>query len=104
MDNEFIDRQINNMQQQLESFDNSQIDLPWLISGLESLFNCIEELPEKMVQDFRKSWGRLEEVYSVAVVREIPWDDEQSKKLLKQATQELYGVLNDMREWNQMKR
>ena len=70
--NDHDQRQLESMRHQIEAFRNGTIDLPWLISSLESLRHALQEIPLDWVDRFWAKWGILEEIYSLSVVREKP--------------------------------
>jgi hypothetical protein len=63
-------RQLEAMRDQVHAYEQGVIDLPWLISSLEALRNALEEAPPGWLDSFSESWGNLEELYSICVVRE----------------------------------
>ncbi len=75
-------RQLETMRDQLDAYDSRRIDLDALIKGVEALLGLVRDLPDAWLDEFRQNWGLLEEVYSVAVVREQPIDSPENSKLI----------------------
>lgn len=67
---EYDARQLRAMAHQIDAYKHATIDLPWLIASLEALQSALENVPERWVEHFSSKWGVLEEIYSMAVVRE----------------------------------
>ena len=86
-------RQLESMLAQFQAYQLGKIDLPWLISSLESLLGCLESLPEAWREEFRDHWGVLEEVYSVAIVREQPVESLENKKLIDSSIGSMRSLL-----------
>lgn len=63
-------RQLEAMRSQIQAFRAGAIDLPSLISSLESLRHALQAVAEAWVNEFWSKWGVLEEIYSLSVVRE----------------------------------
>lgn len=82
---DYDQRQLANMLNQIAAYEACTIDLSGLISSLESLLNALESMPESWVEQIRRLWGVLEEVYSVAVFRGQPVESTESRLLVDQA-------------------
>jgi hypothetical protein len=92
--NDYNQRQLANMLNQLAAFEDRSIDLAGLISSLESLLNALENMPEPWMEQIRRRWGVLEEVYSIAVVREQPIESTENRVLVDQAIKEIKGLIS----------
>ncbi len=82
---DYNQRQLENMLNQLAAYEARRVDLAGLISSLESLLNALENMPKSWVDQVRRQWGVLEEVYSVAIVREQPVESPENRVLVDQA-------------------
>jgi len=89
-------RQLTNMLNQIAAYDAGRIDLAGLISSLESLLNALQSVPESWVDQLRRQWGVLEEVYSVAVVREQPVESVNNRHLVDQAITKIREIINSI--------
>lgn len=92
--NDYDRRQLERMRSQLEAYEAGRIDLSWLISSLESLQNALETIEENWKVVFREQWSVLEEIYSVAVVREQPIDSAENKRLIAPALKRMRAVID----------
>ena len=92
--NDYNQRQLANMLNQLAALEDSCIDLAGLISSLEFSLNALDNMSEPWVEQIRRRWGVLEEVYSVAVVREQPVESTENRVLVDQAIEEIKGLIN----------
>lgn len=81
-------RQLESMNRQIGAFRAGVIDLPGLISSLESLRHALQMVPQAWVDQFWSKWGILEEIYSLSIVREQP--------LSKANREEVRRVLDDI--------
>lgn len=61
-------RQYRLMADRLESFENKSIKLKTLILDLEGLLGVLENVDVEWKRKFQHEWGRLEELYSCALV------------------------------------
>jgi len=82
------------MLNQIARYDAGRIDLAGLISSLESLLSALQSMPESWVNQLRRQWSVLEEVYSVAVVREQPVESTGNRRLVDQAITKIRELLN----------
>jgi hypothetical protein len=93
--NEYDRRQLTTMHQQLEAYDVGHADLSTLISNLEALQNLLETMPASWRASFREQWGILEQVYSVAVVREQPIESTENKALISPALVRMRTMIDE---------
>lgn len=91
-------RQLESMRDQLDAYDSRRIDLDALIKSVEALLGLAGDLPEPWLDEFRQNWGLLEEVYSVAVVREQPIDNPENSRLLAPGLARMREMLADVLE------
>jgi hypothetical protein len=91
-------RNVQRMAELLASYKNGQIDLPWLISGLGSLASNVELFSPAQRLDFRKAWGRLEEVYAFQVTFPDRFDKPTAQALIDVSLAELEVLLVRMGE------
>jgi hypothetical protein len=70
--NDYDCRQLRLMLMQISAYETGKVDLSGLISNLEVLHHVLQEVPESWLDKFWSEWGILEEVYSIAIVREQP--------------------------------
>ncbi len=94
MDDDKNKRQLASMVSQIDTYEKGEIDLSWLISSLESLLGALDDVSQGWRQKFRKEWGVLEEVYSVAIVREKPLDTPENQKLINTAIENLRKLIS----------
>lgn len=66
---EYDHRQYGAMAVALQQYEDGTINLPSLVSGLESLLACLEAADQNWVERFRSEWWTLEQVYAVAIDR-----------------------------------
>ena len=85
------------MEDQINLYENQRIDLDWLISSLESLLNILDMLPPDLRRSMKKNWGVLEDVYSVAVVREEAIDKPENIKIISDAIGSMKVAIKDAR-------
>jgi hypothetical protein len=88
-------RHLESMRNQLEAYGAGRLDLSGLISSLEALLGLLEEMPEAWRDAFREQWGVLEEVYSVAIVRERPVESTENSALIAPALEQLRAMIDD---------
>ena len=93
--NDYDRRQLRTMRQQLDAYDTGQADLSTLISNLEALQNLLEATPGNWRDCFREQWGILEQVYSVAVVREQQIESDENKALIAPALVRLRTMIDE---------
>jgi|APCry1669188910_1035180.scaffolds.fasta_scaffold534113_1 hypothetical protein len=77
------------IKQALLAYDEGRLDLNGLISNIEVLQVGLTCLSENWRDDFRQQWGVLEQVYSVAVVREQPVETPTNRELIKTAMKKM---------------
>lgn len=92
---EYDKRQYALMADHLNRFDEGVIDLSTLIAGLDTLLECLEAADRTWKDEFRIQWGKLEEVYAVALERRESVLDYNSKKLVTNAIKDLRRLLAD---------
>ena len=92
---EFNQRQLNHMYHQIQAYEASKLDLGGLISSLESLLGCLKDMPDHWINDFREQWGVLEEVYSVAIVRQQELQSPDNRRQVASALERVKDLVRD---------
>jgi hypothetical protein len=73
----------------INRYEKGLINLPALIGDLIGLLNALEDYDEAWIQEFQSNWLDLEVTYAVALNREIPYDDVDTKIETFKTTKEL---------------
>jgi hypothetical protein len=94
--NEYDQRQLELMLEHLRTYRNRIVDLPGLISGLESLRHLLTAVPDEWLERFWSAWGELEETYSIAVVREQPIDPLRSHPTIERNVALLEALVKEL--------
>jgi hypothetical protein len=89
-------KQLESMRTSLDDFSAGTIDLSDLITNLEIMQSGLEDVSEDWRELFRVQWGILEEVYSVAVVREEPIEGEANRRLILDAVNEMKRLIEEV--------
>jgi hypothetical protein len=89
-------RQIGTMRQQLDAYIEGRISLSTLISSLEILLASLGSVSTDWRDQFREEWGILEQVYSVAVVREQAIESAENQALMRPALTRMKAMLDEI--------
>ena len=89
-------KQLESMKGSLEQYVAKQIDLSDLISNVEILLSGLDDVSESWREMFRSEWGKLEEVYSVAVVREERLESDSNRQLILPAIDRMRQLLDEL--------
>lgn len=96
MTSEYDRRQLARMLEHIASFRTRAVDLSGLISGLESLRYLLTAIPEAWLNRFWSAWGELEELYSIAVVREEPIEPLRTHPVIVRSIDEIEAMVRDL--------
>jgi hypothetical protein len=88
-----IDQQVQQVRQSLHSSVSDVESLGRLVAELEVLLAQMDSTEHEFTTACREHWTVLEEVYAVALDRNIPVIDEASKKLVQESISGLCGLL-----------
>lgn len=61
--------------------------------NLQALYNLLVGLPESWREEFRDAWGELEQVHSVAIVRDEPLASTENRMLMSEAMERMRRLL-----------
>lgn len=87
---------IESMRKALDSYYAGRLDLNGLISNIEMLQVGLTSISEKWRDTFRQQWGVLEQVYSVAVVRDQPIESRENESLIAPALLKMRTMLEEI--------
>ena len=101
---EFDQRQYALMEDHLRRYEEGGTTLGSLVAGLEALLQCLEAPEEDWINEFRRKWGILEEVYAVALDRveqggsanvETVLKEPNNQRLVREAIENIRRLLAD---------
>ena len=88
-------RQLESMKDQLDAYKSGRIDLDALISSIESLLGVAETISSGWLDELRKHWGILEQVYSVAIVQEKSVATPRNAVLVETAVMRMRAMIDE---------
>lgn len=86
-------RQLTLIEEQLSQFEKGEIKLPHLISGLESLRDCLRTIDEDWKKKFTGEWWTLEQVHAVALDRKKTAFSPEDLALIREAVTNLKALV-----------
>jgi hypothetical protein len=87
-------KHLNWMREQIIAYETGASELGALIAGLESLVGTMESLAPKDREDFVRHWGELEQVYAVALDREMQELDCVGQQIVNEGIGKLKGWID----------
>ena len=93
---EYDKRQLLKMRQQVDSFKKGELSLGSLIGDLEFLLNVMESIDVEWKGKAHEPVCVLEEVYAVALDREVQQLDKAGKSLVSQSVQKISEYLSEL--------
>lgn len=91
---EYNQRQYKRMIALIEDYKKGRIGIRQLISDLEALIGVLENVTKNKRDLLLSHWGILEDVYAVALDKEMTELDENSQKLVADGLSMLQKVIN----------
>jgi hypothetical protein len=89
-------KQVESMRISLDDYSVGRMDLRDLVSNLEIMQSGLGDVSENWRESFRLQWGILEEIYSVAVVREEPIESEENRQLILDVVDKMRQLIDEL--------
>src|ERR1035438_5519099 len=97
-DHDYDLRQLALLEAQLSQFESGQIQLAYLIRGLDALLNCLRTVDQGWKGTFKSEWWTLEQVYAVALDRKTNPLSPENLPMVNGAVQALKRLVAEQRQ------